>query len=455
MGSGAASPGRRCSRCCSARPSCSISRSNTSYGAVGGILLLASPRVRRSGLAGLPPWWHPRKVFVAAFVSSIAAQLPVLSLTASSFVGAPLFSPLVNLLAIPLTTLLVPLGDAAAILGLLLPAAGAALNVLTGQLAELLIRLIEHAARLPTLPWGEISNTGHFYWLMAVLALACAVARVLQPSRASTVVLCALLASSFTPPAHPQVEFVALDVGQGDSVLLRFPGCINVLIEGGAAGFSDFPVGKRIVLPALSALGVNHLDMVIATHADFDHMGGLPDVLALLPVQQLVLGQDESDRTVYAELLDVAAARSVVVRHVRRGERLQLGSEVELVALNPRQHHEGASNDESVGIEVHYRGVNQALLLGDLPISAERALTPAPARILLVPHYGSRYSTSTELLRQVQAEHAVISLGRNNYGHPHPSVLQRLEAAGVRDTRRSQAEPSGWRWPPPAMQNPY
>jgi competence protein ComEC len=400
-----------------------------SYGAVAGIMLLATPLARRLQAGRRLPWWHPRVFVAAAVVTSVAAQLPTLSLVASEFGGVPLLSPLVNVLAIPLTTLLVPLGNAAALAGLFLPAAAGALNLVTGLLAGTLIWLAQAAAQLPVVPWGEVSNAGHWYWLVAALAVVLAVRQVLRPVRALAVILCALLAAGFTPPGHPEAEFIAFDVGQGDSVLLRFPGRINILVDGGGATFSDFRPGERIVVPALRALGVNHLDLVVATHADTDHMQGLIDVLALLPVQQLVIGQQESGRPLFDELLEVARRRGVGVRQVRRGESLLIGG-VELVVLNPRRHGSGASNDESVVLEVHWRGLNQVLLPGDLPASAERGLAPAPARILLVPHHGSRHSSSAGLLRQVAGEHAVISVGRNNYGHPHPLVLERLEAAG-------------------------
>jgi competence protein ComEC len=400
-----------------------------SYGAVAGILLLATPLARLLQGSRRLPWWHPRVFLGVALLTSIAAQLLTFSLVAGEFGGVPLLSPVVNLLAIPLTTLLVPLGNAAALAGLLLPAAAAAINSVTGVLANALILLAEHAAALPFLPWGEVGNAGHYYWLAAALAVVLAVQRQLRAWQALLVVLCALLASGFTPPAHAPAEFIAFDVGQGDSVLLRFPGRIHVLVDGGGGVFSDFRPGARIVVPALRALGVNQLDLVVATHADTDHMQGLVDVLELLPVQQLVIGQEEADRPLFNELLAAAARRGVGVRQVRRGESLRIG-EVELRVLGPRRHEPGASNDGSVVLEVHWRGWNQALLLGDLPQEGERGLTPAPARILLVPHHGSRYSTSAALLQQVAGQHAVISVGRNNYGHPHPSVLERLQAAG-------------------------
>jgi competence protein ComEC len=401
-----------------------------SYGAVAGILLLATPLSQHLQRGRQLPWWHPRVFIGGAVLTSIAAQLPTLSLVAGTFGGVPLLSPFVNVLAIPLTTLLVPLGNAAAVAGLFLPAAAALINRVTALLAGALIRLAESAAALPFLPWGEVSTAGHYYWLVAAVAAVLAVRGLLRRWQALAVLLCALLAAGFTPPPHAPAEFIALDVGQGDSVLLRFPGRIHVLVDGGGGVFTDFRPGERIVVPALRALGVNQLDLVVATHADADHMQGLVDVLRLMPVQQRVIGQLEPERPLFNELLEVAAGRGVAVRQVRRGESLRLG-DVELVILNPHAHHEGGdSNDGSVGFGLYWRGVSQAILLGDLSAGGERQLAAEPARILLVPHHGSGHSTSADLLRQVAGEHAVISVGRNSYGHPHPAVLARLDAAG-------------------------
>jgi competence protein ComEC len=233
-------------------------------------------------------------------------------------------------------------------------------------------------------------------------------------------------------------EIVALDVGQGDSVLIRLPGRTEVLIDGGGSPFSDFDVGAGIVVPALRALGVDELELVVATHSDTDHLEGLPAVLAAFPVQQLAVGVPAPGVRVWDDLVDAAAATGVPVREVRRGMRIVLGEAV-FTVLHPEARTRGATNEDSVGLAFSWRGRPVALFLGDMSTSVETNLAVPPSPLLMVPHHGSRHSTSDALLRAAQPKLAVVSVGRNGYGHPAPAVLERLAAARV-EVRTTQSE---------------
>ncbi|MEX2534836.1 MAG: DNA internalization-related competence protein ComEC/Rec2 [Trueperaceae bacterium] len=402
-----------------------------SYGAVAGILLFALPLAKR--LRGDPPlpWWHPRVSILGAGLTSVAAQGLTLPLVASSFGSLPLLSPLVNIAALPLASLLVPLGFIAGLLGLLaLPLAGL-LNSIIAPLAGLLLDMARVGAGMPALTWGEVEPVGFIYFLLALAALALAVNGALKLWRALLVVATAMLLSSATPAAHSTPEIIALDVGQGDSILLRFPGRIEVLVDAGGTPFSDYDTGSGTVLPALRALGIDELELVIATHADLDHIEGLVSVIRGIPVQLLAVGVSELERPIFAELMEAAEARNVPVRSLLRGERLGLGRAV-LEVLNPPPRSYGASNDDSVALALYLSGVPRALLLGDISEVVERDLTPPEVDILIAPHHGSGSSTSTELLRAARPKEVIISVGRNGYGHPSASVLDRIESIGAR-----------------------
>lgn len=400
-----------------------------SYGAVAGILLFAVPLAPRVAAPALP-WWHPRKLVGVAALTSVAAQLPTLPLVAGAFGGVPLFSPLVNVLAVPLATLLVPLGFAAGLLGLVWAPLATLLNQLTGPLAGLLLAIAGAAAHLPVVPWGEVTARGHLYYAVAQLALALAVAGRLRAWRSLAVALAALAASYLTPSPWPTPEFVALDVGQGDSFLIRLPGRVEILVDGGGTPFSDFDVGARTVVPALLALGVDELELVVATHPDADHIEGLLSVLRLMPVQELVIGVDDATRPLQEELLAVARDRGVRVRRVRRGQVISVGG-ADLHVLNPPAVPYGPANDDSVALAVRWGGAARLLLLGDVSARVERELAIPPAAILVAPHHGSATSTSEDLVRAASPTHAVVSVGRNGYGHPRPEVFARLAAAGA------------------------
>lgn len=183
------------------------------------------------------------------------------------------------------------------------------------------------------------------------------------------------------------------------------------------------------MVPALRALDVDELELVIASHADTDHIEGLAGVLARVPVQRLVIGYPSAESGAFAALLAVAERRGVPVTEVRRGEVLHVG-DARLDILNPPMKPFDETNTNSVAFVLSAFGT-RALFLGDTPSEVEAVLAVPDVDILMAAHHGSRFSTSDALLRAAQPERAVLSYGRNNYGHPHPDVLARLRAHGA------------------------
>ena len=290
-----------------------------SYLAVIGILSLTVPLTKRFIGANLS-WWHPKVLLFGSVTVSIAAQALSLPLVASTFGNVPLLSPLVNVVAIPLATLLVPLGFLAGLLGLVsLPLAGA-LNLFTGILGTSLLRLADDAAELPVLTWGEISVLGYAFYAVGASAFVLLARGYLRPWRSLLIIAVAILSSAVTADGEV-AELVFLDVGQGDSVLVRLPGRVEILVDGGGTPFSDFDVGKGTVLPALKAEGVDELELVIASHPDTDHIEGLISVLEAMPVQTLVIGVPTSGKGVFDALMAVATRKGVEVTQVTRGRR--------------------------------------------------------------------------------------------------------------------------------------
>ena len=399
-----------------------------SYLAVIGILVFALPTLRLLHASSLP-WWHPKALLLGSLVVSLGAQAPLLPLLAHTFGTVPLFGPAINIVALPLATVLVPLGFLAGVLGTVSLPLAAFLNHLTAPLASALIWAANESATWPSLEWGEIAPVGFAYYGVGALALALVSLGKLRLWRGLVVVAAALTASMLTPTPHNNAELVFLDVGQGDSTLIRLPHRTEILVDGGGTPFSDFDVGENTVVPALRALGVDELELVIASHADTDHIEGLASVLREMPVGELVIGYPSADSEAFAALIDAAEARGVPVTEVRRGEVLELGA-ARLDILNPPMQPFEASNDNSVAFVLHAFGT-KALFLGDLPSTVENVLAVPDVDIMMVAHHGSRFSTSDALLTAAQPEQAVLSYGRNNYGHPNPDVLTRLQKRGA------------------------
>jgi competence protein ComEC len=280
------------------------------------------------------------------------------------------------------------------------------------------------------LPWGEVSAVGHAAFALGSLALVAGLRGGWRGWRALTVAWAAGMVTVVVPPAWGTPDLIALDVGQGDAVVVRLARGQAVLVDGGGTPFSDFDVGARTVVPALRALGIGALPLVVATHADADHVEGLSAVLRAFPVGMLLIGHPAEARAAFVELLRAAAERDVPVVHVRRGETYRVGG-LDLDVLHPTHAASGEPNEDSVALLLRWQGAPWALLLGDAPAAVEARLAIAPTPLLLAPHHGSASSTSEALLRAAQPAWAWVSAGENRYGHPAAAVLERLAAHGV------------------------
>jgi competence protein ComEC len=403
-----------------------------SYLAVLGLLIFTEPLMKK--ILGAQhttlAWWHWKKFFVGSLVVSIAAQLTTLPLIASSFGSIPLLSPLVNVFAVPLATLLVPVGFTVSIVGLVSLPVASFLNAFVVWLYKGLIAIAELGSTLPQLIWGEISPGGYALFYVGCFAFALLAWGKLKPWRALVVMLVAGVCSAVNIPAHQAPELIFLDVGQGDSTLIRLPGRQEILVDGGGSPFSDFDVGGRTVVPALKALGIDELEMVIASHADTDHIEGLESVLNSIKVERLVIGVAVPDAPVFQRLIAAAEKHNVEVLQVVRGESLTLG-EARLDILNPSRQTRDENNANSVAFVLNYQNVAKALLMGDMPIEVEADIAFPDVDIVMAGHHGSKGSTSDALLKATSPEVVVFSYGRNTYGHPHDGLIKRVRALGA------------------------
>jgi competence protein ComEC len=407
-----------------------------SFASVAGIVLLAGPVLRwsrtppRAGAYPARAWRGAVRWTMAALATSGAAQAATASVVAGGFGAVPLAAPLVNLVAVPLASFLVPLGALAGLAGVVQPALAAAVNALVRPLAEALLAVAEGAARLPSLPWGAIGSDGHALAGLALTAVALALHGAVRWRSALLVVVAASALAWGLPDRHGVPEAIVLDVGQGDAVVVRLGGGAAILVDTGGVTFGGTDLGERVVVPALRALGVWRLPLVVATHPDLDHIGGMPAVLEAFAVGEVWVGHPEPERPAWQAVERSALRRGVPIREVRRGEHVEIGS-LRVDVLHPTASPIGEGNADSVALLLRYRGAPWMLLLGDVPVEVERDLPVPPTPVLLAPHHGSSTSTGADLLRAARPRIVLISVGRNRYGHPAADVLARLETAGV------------------------
>ena len=384
-----------------------------------------------------------------ALVVSVAIELAMMLPMAIWFHRITLFALPVNLLILPLLLMLMPAALITCVVLLVWPVAA----VVPGMVVAVLLHFGAGMVHLfGSLRWGDIRVATPTLWQMTafwtLLSAAIAIMRA-RRSWARAVACASLLFAGIAaivprPIQHPANALLveAIDVGQGDSILLISPEGKTLLIDGGGLGGAprqtphEFDIGEEVVSAALWARGIRHLDAVALTHAHSDHMGGLSSVLSNFHPAELWVGNNPpvSD---YLALLGLARQLQVNVRSLHAGEAFAFGS-VHIQALAPfADYAPGAepSNNESLVLRVAY-GQTSALLEGDAEAPVERAMlaeSDLQSTLLKVGHHGSLTSSTPEFLARVAPQWAVISCGlHNHYGHPRPEILHELESAGVR-----------------------
>lgn len=245
------------------------------------------------------------------------------------------------------------------------------------------------------------------------------------------------------PIDHPRDALLveAIDVGQGDSLLLIAPDGTSMLVDGGGFGggphqTQNFDIGEEVVSPVLWSRGIRHLDVVALSHAHSDHMSGLTAVLRNFKPDELWVGNNPPVGP-YAALLAEARELNVNVRKFQAGDHRQLGNlDIHVLAPLP-DYQPGAEpgNNDSLVLHVGYRETS-VLLEGDAESAIEQRMLEESglnSTLLKVGHHGSTSSTQPEFLARVTPRFAVISCGlHNHYGHPRQEVLRDLQASHVR-----------------------
>ena len=335
------------------------------------------------------------------------------------FNSTALLSPLANLFAVPLVSLLiVPILLLAIVIMLINESWSQPLWQLADWLLAGLWQLLTVLAEVPQALWQTASlpisivvmTLIGFLWLMAPKG---------WPARwLGLLLLLPLIFYQADRPDKGVVWLTVLDVGQGLAAVIETESKTLVFDTGPA--FGDFNTGDAVVLPFLQHRGVEQLDMLVISHGDNDHIGGAEAVLNAIPVKAV-------RSSVPAQVAKATACRA--------GQRWQW-DEVTFMFLHPASGSSGSENERSCVLKVSSRYGN-ILLTGDIEKQAEASLlknnkNALPATILLVPHHGSRSSSSAAFIDAVSPNSAVVASGYNNrYKFPADLVVQRFSDRGI------------------------
>jgi len=265
--------------------------------------------------------------------------------------------------------------------------------------------------------------------------------------------------SAEPPNGILRVDF--LDVGQGDSALVSFPDNTTLLIDGGGkpgpfksrSAEEDIEreregqftrdersIGESVVSEYLWWRGLDHIDYILATHADADHIDGLNDVARNFAVRAALVARTPSRDPEYSRFVETLSTKGIPIRIIGTGDEMKFGDLSVTVlwpvaSTNPSS---SSGNNDSVVLRVQF-GDRSILLTGDIEAPAEEAILRAVGGrrenlkndIVKVPHHGSKSSSTPSFTMITHPSYAVISVGQTSvFGHPNPSVVERWKAAG-------------------------
>jgi len=240
-----------------------------------------------------------------------------------------------------------------------------------------------------------------------------------------------------------QLTITAIDVGQGSSTLVRMPGGVNMLIDGGGFHDSSFDMGKSVIAPVLYAERIGKIDIVVLTHPHPDHLQGLIYIVNNFHVREVWYNGIKTDDDLFRLFEKAISDHGIKPRVLSAGDAPVIISGVTFECLWPGplpakagqylSHNE--VNDTSLVFKIVF-GKASFLVTGDISRIVETALIDRghnlKADLLFVPHHGSVHSSSENFIKAVSPRYALISAGRKNmFGHPHPRVLERYLSRGV------------------------
>ncbi|MBA3531088.1 MAG: DNA internalization-related competence protein ComEC/Rec2 [Ardenticatenales bacterium] len=390
-----------------------------------------------------------------ALLITLAAQIITTPLIVGTFGRFSVISLLTNLLILPVQSWLLASGGIATLAGMLWLPLGKFLAAVPYAALAWTLAMVRWTAQFPLASltigpfptwciWSLYGALALWWWQRtpapAPVPEQPAPALVPLVPRRTAIRWGGALLVAFLPwwvgaqQADGRLHLYALDVGQGDALLIVAPDGKQILIDGGPD-----PV------PLLAELGEQlppwdrTIELVILSHADADHLGGLPELLSRYRLVQVMDSGHGHTTALYRAWESALAAQSLAPLTATPGQRWHLGDGAVLEVLAPTGEPFESLNDNAVVLRLSY-GNFCALLTGDIEAEAEARLVRsgqlARCQLLKVAHHGSKTSSTQTFLDATEPRYALISAGRDNrFGHPHAEVLARLEAMGVQSFR--------------------
>lgn len=417
-----------------------------SYGAVLGLVVIYSEfRKRLNFLIRLPSSIR----WVAELVlATILVQLAILPLTNYYFGIFSIMSVPANIIAVPLSNILVANGLVTLIISFISSQTAALLALTNNLLTYILFYIVQVAAGISWayIPLGVISLKNFIILSVSVIAFAIFIRKTSNNYAAGILTALFILTlivfskGDISVFSEGKMSVMMADVGQGDSFLIRTPGGKYVMIDAGRAD-ENYNSGDRVIIPLMERMNIPRIDLAIMSHTDADHFGGFTALAAAGKLKKVLTSRGQYEGTQGKKIRDFFLRFGVETKEA--GDSIISIDGIRMYILNNNIYGGSSGNDNSLIVKVVY-GSTSFLFTGDAGKNREIKLAAdygsfLKSDVLKVSHHGSKSGTSPAFLKYVRPEISLISVGKNNfYGHPSDEVLKNLSDVNSRILRTDQ-----------------
>ncbi|HEY5583454.1 MAG TPA: DNA internalization-related competence protein ComEC/Rec2 [Ruminiclostridium sp.] len=389
---------------------------------------------------------HIPNIVSDTLAATIAAQIGVVPITLYYFNNFSTIAILSNLLVVPLVQIITIIGFIMVFVGVANIHLAVLIGYINNSFLSFVLFVTEYTSKIPyaslKLPTPSLGLIIVYYLAMLYIFKG---RKLIKGKRdfkyvkwtcIALVALTILIKNIIPKP----LEITFLDVGQGDSAFIRTADGTKILIDGGgrAAGSkSTFDIGQSVMVPYILDQGTKKIDIVIATHGHSDHTEGLEAILEEMSIGTVIL--PDTDGKGFEKIKDICSENGITIARCKKGDIIRLDKDTVFDVLSPLPFEQDilsqqSLNDTSLVLKLIYKNV-KVLFTGDSGIAVEQRMLEQGLDVgsdfLKVGHHGSYGATSEDFISKVKPKYSVISVGRNNFGHPSQFVVDRLEESGV------------------------
>ena len=384
------------------------------------------------------------KAVINSFSITIAANLLIIPIMACMFNTISLTFWVSNILAGPIMEVVTIFGFLVYFISIIFPVIAEFLGIFLNLFLTLLLQIAKISSNIPGayiyVKTPSIVTCCVYYILLFLMNKSILKKLVTYIKKYKYKIICivALISISIFSINSIQnnLHIYFIDVGQGDSTLIKTVRNKTILVDGGGSEYGSFDVGKNTLLPYLLDRGISKIDYLMVSHFDSDHVGGLSAILENLKVENIIISRQGEESENFTEFMGLVNEKNINLIIVKKGDFIHIDKYSYFEILFPEEEYIRDNILNNNSIVAKFTSKNTSMLLtGDIEeVSEDRlcelygATNKLEADILKVAHHGSKTSSTEDFLQLVNPKLVLIGVGENNnFGHPNSNVIKRLK----------------------------